>query len=113
MRAEHVTEFEELRRKVTTALQRFGDYSPDLDDIIVDQLCRAAMHVKRAEAYFDLARGPDEAVAATDMMQKHRAAVARFAELLAANRKERMRTKAISRVSEELEAFFERIAQRD
>lgn len=46
-------ELEKLKKGIITALQKFGGYEPEIDDILVDQIASSTIYWKKLETFLD------------------------------------------------------------
>ena len=100
-------EYNRLSKRLHQAVEKLGDYDPTMDDLLIDQAVRAKIYAVKCEKVLDRATEPAVIQGITDAVSKWNAALRRAMNDLAANRRERLKSKSRREIVEELERFIE------
>lgn len=105
--AKDKTEYERLLKRLHDAVKELGDYDSRIDGLLIDRAVRAKIYLERCENLLDRVRDPTEIQTITDAVSKWNAILRHALKDLAANRKERLKSKSGREIVEELERFIE------
>jgi len=100
-------EYKRLSSRLHQAVKKLGDYEPTIDDLLIDQAVRAKIYAVKCEKVLDRATQSAEIQGITDAVSKWNAALRRAINDLAANRRERLKSRSRREIVEELERFIE------